>query len=123
MQFQCTDPNCGKEHSRTASEIQDGDPGAMMIEIDVARMDCPHCKTAKSCLFMTKCPKCSTYYLAASTLQMAESMARGRGGLNTTPTEPVEPVRDLCPKCGTDRMEFFRKKFFRKKYKDRKSRK
>ncbi len=63
---------------------------------------------------MTKCPECETFYLAESTKQIAEQMRRGGGGVETPPTEPVH---DICPKCGTDRMEWYRKKYKERKRK------
>ena len=67
----------------------------------VLRVDCPACRAKGSAIPSVKCMKCGAYFVLASYADPAAKRA-GR-------------ARDVCPKCGTDRDEWFREHFRRKR--------
>ena len=65
------------------------------------RVDCPNCNAVRAGVPTLKCPKCGNPYAPASYTDPA-GKAAGR-------------VKDVCPKCGTDRDEFFARSYSKKR--------
>jgi len=63
----------------------------------MALLDCPKCKAEYSSMRMVRCPKCGEYYVPQRAKYYIE---HGRPA--------PEDVRDVCPKCGTDRLRYMR---------------
>ena len=57
----------------------------------------------QSAVLMTQCPNCKEYYVSP---MAADPEAFMRGG---------EMPRDVCPHCGTDRMEWYKENLKKKK--------
>ena len=110
MHFECT--KCQHQFTKRPDELSQGGPEGMGFEeMGMAQLDCPKCGEKKSCLPMVKCPKCGEYYLGESTKQQAALLKA------PVPSKRPEPLRDICPHCKQDRMEWYREKFRKKKQK------
>jgi Zn ribbon nucleic-acid-binding protein len=107
---------CGHQFTKAPKDLNVGGPDGMIFEeMGIVQLDCPKCGAKKSCLAMVKCPKCEKFFLAESTKQQVAQMQLPppRPGGQATP--PPKPVRDICPHCGQDRMEWYREKYRKKK--------
>ena len=82
-------------------------PGMMKLP------DCPLCGATEAGLPMVKCPntECEKYYVGESA-DFHKRMAAGEMGMDQ------EQPRDICPHCGTDRIQWY--KDHRKKRKKKK---
>ncbi|MFP3937903.1 MAG: hypothetical protein ACLFVW_06140, partial [Phycisphaerae bacterium] len=93
-QFKCTE--CEHEfevESIPADQRRDaGDPSMVLL-------DCPSCGEESTAMRMIECPDCGEYYISQRTKYFIE---HGR----PAPSD----VRDVCPHCGTDRLEYMRSK-------------
>ncbi len=91
-QYQCLD--C--EHEFEPEEVprdrmREAEDPAMML------LDCPSCNAEESSMQMVRCPNCNRHYIAQRTRHMVED------------GYPVpEDIRDVCPHCDTDRIEYLR---------------
>jgi ribosomal protein L32 len=73
----------------------------MYAPMGIMRLDCPLCGAKKSAVPMVKCPNCGEYYVSPQ-LAYEEQMMMGRDLSN------VQMPKDICPHCGTDRMQWYR---------------
>jgi len=99
MKFQCQ--QCG--HIFTPDPAQ-GEQYEMAMEMGMAGLDCPNCGAEKSALIMTKCPSCGEYYVSDQTKWEAKY------SMSDQPPPPGPAPRSVCPKCGTDYQDWWRKK-------------
>lgn len=65
----------------------------------MALLDCPSCGEESSAIQMIDCPDCGEYYVSQRTRYMIEHN-------RPAPSD----VRDVCPHCGTDRLQYMREK-------------
>jgi len=96
--FKCA--KCGYEFSKKPEEVRPMGPDMMPMPMGAPGMapialDCPKCGAKKSAFQAVKCPNCGAFYISQIT------------------THPVAPgegrqLRDVCPKCGTDRIQWYR---------------
>lgn len=97
VHFQCMKAGCGHEFKLTNEELQQrlADSGEASPEGEL-KLDCPSCGAKKSCLVMTQCPECKKYYI--SIYQKNPRLAEN----------PSPDIKDTCPHCGTDRIQWYR---------------
>jgi len=92
MHFVCS--KCGHEFVKEFSELDGRQQNTPVASL---RVDCPACGAKGSGIAAVACPNCGAYYVPASHSDPA-AKAAGR-------------ARDICPKCKTDRDEWFRKRY------------
>jgi len=85
--FECQ--KCGHIVDRPREEFG---PGVARV------LDCPECGAKRSCLMMTECPNCHELYVSDRT-KYQDRLIKG------------EKIEDICPHCGTNRVEFLDKKY------------
>jgi hypothetical protein len=78
---------------------------ALSEDDEDGRADCRLCGARRGAYPMTKCPKCGKYYLSARQKAIIDSMAE-KGQLPRN----IGQIPDRCPHCGTDRIEFLRRR-------------
>ena len=116
MHFQCT--ACGHEFTKSGQEMEKIMPTALMPEMGLLQVDCPKCGKKESCLMQTKCPNCGKYYLSdmmvanAKAFEDAKAAAKASGQDPSTvmpvfPTAEGQQPKDVCPHCGTDRVQWY----------------
>jgi hypothetical protein len=90
--FKCVE--CGHEF-----EVENVPRDRMREAVDpaMALLDCPECGAEYSCMRMIRCRACDEYYIPQRSRYMAE---------HGVPAP--DDVRDVCPHCGTDRLEWAR---------------
>ena len=76
-------------------------------EMENWKPDCPTCNDKKQVVPMVKCPQCKKYYVSPRQ-EYDEKMSRGQDMTG------VEPPKDICPHCKTDRMQWYRNRRTRK---------
>ena len=112
LHLACT--KCGHQFTKSFRGLAQGGPEeGVFEEMGIVQLDCPKCAAKKCCLPMVKCPKCGKHYLGESIKQKA-ALLKG-----PAPPGRTKPVRDICPHCKQDRMEWLRKKYrewYLKKY-------
>ena len=68
------------------------------IDPALVLLDCPDCGAERSAMQMIRCPDCGEYYISQRSLYQVEHNGR----------PAPEDVRDVCPECGTDRLQYAR---------------
>jgi len=88
---------CGRKFTLPVDALEAWEPDEGIAAVDdtaIGRPHCPLCKARHSGWLMVTCPKCGESYVPPTGMPGAPS-----GG---------DEARDVCPKCGTDRAEWFR---------------
>jgi len=115
IQLECV--KCAHQFAKAPADLNPGGSQGMILEeMGIIQLDCPKCKAKKSCLPMVKCPKCKKFYLAESTKQQVAQIQTPPppSGGQVKPAKPIT-IKDVCPHCGQDRMEWYRQKYRKKK--------
>ena len=89
---------CGHEFVMPVEKLPR--PQHLADERDLMKLDCPSCKTPKSCWQERECPNCRKYFIPASEVAHWEDLGHGRGDRGNVP--------DICDKCGTDVNKWYR---------------
>ncbi len=84
---------CGHEWELSPKEV------AAEVE-GMEALECPNCGE-KAGWAMTQCPKCKHWYVSEQT------KLHRRHRRYEAPSPEEEQYREVCPKCGTDRNEYF----------------
>ena len=97
MHFQCL--KCKAEFELKPEEIPQPSEQAMYGPESMF-IDCPKCGAKQSCLPMVQCPNpdCKKWYLPEATKFYAMNPAAA----------PTEELKDVCPFCNTDRIQWYR---------------
>ncbi|MFB3894046.1 MAG: hypothetical protein ACE15C_18720 [Phycisphaerae bacterium] len=107
LHYKCEVPSCGNEFiidpNPPGPPDGKGPPMGPGPRMDMAMgpqpMDCPKCGARQSCWPMILCPKCHKYYLPQ------EKIRPGMG------PQPSPQVRNVCPYCGTDYIDYWIKQY------------
>jgi len=100
IHFKCI--KCGYEFTKKPEELRAMSPGEPSMDMmfvpgmEPMALDCPKCGAKKSAFMAVKCPNpdCGAYYISPYMLN-PEAMTEGK------------ELRDVCPKCGTDRVQWY----------------
>lgn len=101
LMFQCSECDAVFELDPKTISRKDMGPEMGAMGMGIMRPDCPKCGAKKSGQPMVQCPKCKKYYVSPR-LNWNEITARGG-------RPEGDPPKDICPYCGTDRVEWYRK--------------
>jgi len=87
VRFQCLDVTCGHEWEPGAAQLK-ADPEMLLSP----RVRCPRCKGMTG-VQMTQCPRCKRFFVSARRLN---------------PDAPFTPemMKNVCPHCNTDIMQW-----------------
>ncbi|NLW87078.1 MAG: hypothetical protein GXY38_09420 [Planctomycetes bacterium] len=96
--FECA--SCKHQFEVKPEELysEDSAYGPMM---DMPVLDCPSCGTKKSCWQTSKCPACGGRFISQSMMVQMQYESRGQ-------MAPQEMMRDVCPHCGQDIIEWYK---------------
>ena len=108
---------CGHEFKKTPQELAElseelgqmyGGPDAMMLmQMRGPILDCPKCGAEKSCWLAVRCPNCEKWVLSQVQRVLYEA--------HRTRRQPPPDLRDICPHCRTDTMEWHKERSRKKK--------
>jgi len=101
LRFKCS--KCGHEWEKDMSQMEPDNPEFMMGPGGyMAAQDCPACKEKATGDQMVQCPNpdCKKWYVSEQ-MKFERRMMMGQA----TPEE--QPPKDICPYCGTDRVDWY----------------
>jgi len=101
LHFKCE--KCGHEFTKKPSDRPEPTPEMFGPSFSVT--DCPKCGGEKCAYLMIKCPNCGKYYVSESHKAMVKALESPDFRKAHTPA-----VRDVCPYCKVDRIDFYREK-------------
>ncbi|KPK79796.1 MAG: hypothetical protein AMJ81_12755 [Phycisphaerae bacterium SM23_33] len=97
---------CGHELVKTPQELVAEAAGGEVVDEEDPRfmIGCPACKGKRCCGQMVKCPECGKHFVPFEFVKSsAEPRAVALGRAN-----------NVCPRCKTDRVEWYRKDYERR---------
>ena len=97
MRFQCTE--CQHEWAPALEDMAERE--LLIMRETGTHLKCPECGEQAG-LPMTQCPQCEKWYISPTMLFIAE-----QGLSDESPGARAEPPKDVCPHCGTDRIEWY----------------